>query len=391
MKSYRSTLITCFIGYIVQAITVVFVPLLFVTFQQEYGISLSQLSLLVTMTFGIQICGDLLVPKIVPHIGQRTGLVMANLFAVCGLTLLSFLPDLMPKPFTGVILSVFCYSMGSCIIEVLVSPVAEACPTKNKEATMSLLHSFFCWGSVLVTAGSTLFFVLCGLHNWRILCRIWAICPLMVAILFSMVPLKTLEGDKEGKRSSLGSLVKNPTVVLLLIAMVCAGAAELSVSQWVSAFAEEGLHVSKTMGDLLGASLFAVMMGTGRVFYARKAEKIHLENFMLGSAALCLAGYLVVALSPWPVVTLLGCGMVGLGVAVLWPGCLSIGTKKVVLGGTALFALQAAAGDIGATVGPTVTGLLSDAFGGNLKVGIACAMVFPITALLSLLLLRKKK
>lgn len=391
MKKYKTTLAACFIGYIVQAAVVVFAPLLFITFQHEFGLSLTQLSLLVTLTFSIQICGDLIVPRFIHLVGHKAGLVAANIFAAGGFLLLSFLPDVMPDPFAGILLSVLCYSLGASLIEVLVSPVAEACPTKNKEATMSLLHSFFCWGSVLVTAGSTLFFALCGLQHWRILCRIWAIIPAVCCFLFLRSTIAVLSGDEEGHRTGQLSLLKSKAVWLLLVIMICAGAAELSVSQWVSAFAEAGLKVTKSMGDLLGACLFAVLMGVGRVYFSKNAEKMNLEKFMSGSLVLCIAGYLVIALSLWPIVTLVGCGMVGLGVAMIWPGTLSVGARRVSNGGTAIFALMACAGDIGATAGPTLSGMLSDACGGNLKVGIAAAMIFPMGALLSLLALRKQK
>lgn len=391
MKKYKTTLLACFIGYIVQSAVVTFAPLLFIQFQHEYGLTLTQLSVLVTLTFAIQICGDIIVPRFIHLVGHKKGLVAANVFAATGFTLLSFLPDAMPDPFYGILISVLCYSLGASLIEVLVSPVAEACPTKNKEATMSILHSFFCWGSVLVTAGSTLFFVLFGVENWRILCLIWAIVPVIDGILYLNSHIATLDGDEDGHRTGQLSLLKNKTVWLLLVIMICAGAAEIAVSQWVSAFAEDGLKVSKTLGDLLGATLFAVLMGIGRLYYAKNAEKMPLENFMLGSLFLCTLGYVVIALSPWPVVTLIGCGMVGLGVTMVWPGTLSVGAKRVAHGGTALFALMACAGDIGATTGPTLTGMLSDAFGGNLKIGIAVAIIFPVAAIAALLALRKQK
>lgn len=390
MKNYKTTLLACFVGYIVQSLVVTFAPLLFVTFQQEYGITLTQLSLLVTLTFSIQICGDILVPRIVPYIGHKKGLIAANICAAAGLVLLSFLPDVLPNPFAGILLSVLCYSMGASLIEVLVSPVAEACPTKNKEATMSILHSFFCWGSVLVAAGSTLFFVLFGLQNWRILCLLWAAVPVVDGILYLNSPIATLSGDEAGHRTGQLSLLKNKTVWLLLLLMLSAGAAEIAVSQWVSAFAEAGLKVSKTLGDLLGACLFAALMGVGRIYYARNSEKMPLENSMLLSLFLCVAGYLVVALSPWPVVTLIGCGMAGLGITLIWPGTLSLGARRVAHGGTALFALMACAGDIGATLGPSLAGVLSDTFGGNLKIGIAAAVIFPLAAITALLCLRKQ-
>lgn len=391
MKNYKTTLSACFLGYAVQAVVVTFAPLLFVTFQNTYGLTLSQISLLVTLTFGIQLFGDLLVPRLMRYTGHRVGLLLANFFAAAGLLLLSFLPDVMPNAYTGILISVLCYALGAAIIEVLISPVAEACPTRNKEATMSILHSFFCWGSVLVTAGSTVYFLIFGLENWRILARIWAILPVIDGLLFTMAPMYTLPGDEKGRETGLLHLLKSKTVWLLLIIMLCAGASELAVGQWVSAFAESGLKISKAMGDLLGASLFAVLMGVGRLYYAKNSEKMQLEKFMTCSLILCAFGYVLIAFAPWPLLSLLGCGIVGLGVTVVWPGALSVGAKRVPQGGTALFALMACAGDMGCGIGPTLSGLISDAMGGNLQMGIFCAIAFPLLGIISLLALRKQK
>lgn len=390
MKSYKTTLFACFIGYIVQAIVCTFAPLLFLTFRNTYGVTLTQLSVLVTLTFSIQLIGDLLVPRLLPFMSHRSGLILANVFAASGLVLLSFLPDVTADPYTGILLSVLCYSLGSSFIEVLASPVAEACPTKNKAGTMSVLHSFFCWGSVLITAGSTLFFVLFGLENWRILARLWAILPICDGLLFALVPIYTLPADEKGG-TGLVPLLKSKAVWPLLLLMVAGGASEIAVSQWVSAFAEAGLKVSKTLGDLLGATLFAVLMGVGRLYYANRSEKINLETFMTGSLILCTAGYVLIAFAPWPILSLFGCGVVGLGVAMVWPGTLSLGASRVPGGGTALFALMACAGDIGASTGPTLAGLLSDAMGGNLQLGIFSAIVFPLAGLFALLTLRRQK
>jgi len=389
-NKYRSTLIAGFMGYVVQAVVVNFAPLLFITFQREFSLSLRELSFLITLTFAVQLAADVTVPKLVRKIGTRVGVVMANAVSALGLIFLGVLPDLLPNPYTGMLLAAFFYSLGASMIEVLISPIIEACPFKHKDGMMSLLHSFYSWGSVLTVLLSTVFFLIFRVENWRYLCFIWAIIPICDGILFAKVPLLELAGDEKGHETGFMSLLRKPMVWLLIGVMLLGGASELAVSQWASAFAEKGLGVSKTLGDLLGPMLFAILMGTSRVLYARFSEKVPLEKFMLFSGFLCLGSFLVIALAPWPVVGLLGCGVAGFSVGIFWPGGLSMGTKKVPLGGTALFALLACAGDMGCMLGPTAVGTLSDLFGGSLKTGFLLSAIFPVGMILAISILMKK-
>lgn len=388
---YRSTLFAGFIGYVVQAVVINFAPLLFVTFQKEFSLSLGQVSFLITLTFAVQLTADILVPKMVHILGARTGAVLANAVSALGLILMAVLPSLFANPYAGLLTAAAFYSLGASMIEVLISPIIEACPFRHKEGMMSLLHSFYCWGSVLTVLLSTVFFLIFGVEHWRYLCLIWALIPICDGLLFTKVPLLQLAGDEAGKETGFSALLKQPAVWLLIALMLVGGASELAVSQWASAFAESGLGVSKTMGDLLGPMLFAILMGSARVLYAKFSHKVPLEKFMLFSATLCLSSFLLIALSPLPVLGLLGCGLAGFSVGIFWPGGLSLGAKKLPLGGTALFALLACAGDMGCLLGPTAVGFVAELFDGSLKTGFLLSCVFPVLVFCVVLLLRRKK
>ncbi len=384
-NSFRKTITACFIGYIVQAIINNFVPLLFLTFQSTYRIPLSQITMLVTVNFSLQLLIDLASVTFVDKIGYRASMLIAHICAAMGLLSLAVLPDILPEPFVGILISVMIYAVGGGLLEVLVSPVVEACPTDNKEQTMSLLHSFYCWGHVGVVLISTLFFRIFGIGNWKVLAVIWALVPLCNGILFSKVPIASLIEEGE-KGMSVKELAKQKIFWVFMLMMLCAGASEQAVSQWASTFAEKGLGVSKTVGDLAGPMAFAILMGTARAFYGKYGEKIDLDRFMAGSSVLCMASYLCISLIPSPVIGLIGCGVCGLSVGIMWPGTFSKAASSVPRGGTALFALMALAGDLGCSSGPTVVGMISGAFGDDLKKGILAAICFPVLLLLGIMI-----
>lgn len=386
-KNYTHTIYASFIGYIVQAIVNNFVPLLFLTFQRNYRIPLDQIALLVTLNFGIQLVVDLLSSKFIDKIGYRVSIVAAHLFAAAGLISLTILPEITATPYMGILISIILYAIGGGLIEVLVSPIVEACPTKHKEATMSLLHSFYCWGHVAVVLISTCFFAAIGIENWKILTILWAVVPTMNAIVFTKVPIAPLV--EEGKGLTIPALIRLKPFWILMLLMVCAGACEQAVSQWASAFAESALGVSKTFGDLAGPAAFAICMGATRMFYAKTSEKIQLQKFMRYSGILCAISYLLISLSPWSILSFIGCGLCGLSVGILWPGTFSIASKKIPTGGTAMFALLALGGDLGCSSGPTFVGFVSSAFGDNLKMGILIAVIFPLLLLTGLYLNKK--
>lgn len=387
---YNKTITACFIGYIVQAIVNNFVPLLFLTFQRTYDIPLSQITLLVTFNFGVQLLVDLLSVGFVDRIGYRASMVMAHMLAAAGLILLTVLPEVLPSPFVGILIAVMVYAVGGGILEVLVSPVVEACPSDNKEKAMSMLHSFYCWGHVGVVLLSTLFFYVFGIQNWKILALVWAVVPFCNAFVFMKVPIATLiEEGETGLR--LKDLFGIRIFWILLIMMVCAGASEQAVSQWASTFAEEGLGISKTMGDLAGPMAFAILMGTSRAFYGKYGDRINLDRFMIYSSCLCILSYLGISLLPLPQLSLVACAVCGLSVGIMWPGSFSKAAAALPKGGTAMFALLALGGDLGCSGGPTLVGMVSSRMGDNLKMGILAGVIFPVLLLTGIILCRKEK
>jgi len=383
--NYRKTLLACYLGLITQAISANFAPLLFLTFHKSYGIPLGQVALISTAFFFTQLIVDLLAAKFVDRIGYRACVVTSEVTSAAGLICLAFLPDLLPDPFVGIIISVVIYAIGSGLIEVLVSPMVEACPSDNKEGSMTLLHSFYCWGSVGVILGSTLFFSVFGLENWRILSCLWALVPMYNIYNFATCPIAHLV--EEGKSMTILQLFKMPIFWLLALLMVCSGASELAMAQWASAFTESALKVSKTVGDLAGPCLFAVLMGVCRVFYTRFGSKFDLKKFMMGSGLLCLACYLAASLSGNAIVGLISCAVCGFAVAIMWPGTVSISAHTLTTGGTAMFALLALAGDMGGAIGPSFVGAISQLAGDNLKTGILLGSIFPIGLIIGLLIL----
>lgn len=380
----------CFVGYIVQAIVNNFVPLLFLTFESSYGIPLSQITMLITFNFGIQLLVDLLSAKFVDKIGYRVSIVMAHIFAALGLAGLVVLPDLLPNAFAGLLIAVVIYAIGGGLIEVLISPIMESCPSENKEKAMSLLHSFYCWGHVGVVLLSTLFFWFFGIANWKILALLWVIIPVCNGILFCKVPIAPL--IEEGEIGmSLWELCKNRIFWILMLMMMCAGASEQAVSQWASTFAEQGLGVSKTIGDLAGPMSFAILMGSARAFYGKFGDRIDLDKFMQASSLLCIVSYLCISLSPSPLFSLIGCSLCGLSVGIMWPGTFSKASAALRNGGTAMFALLALAGDVGCSGGPTLVGFATGLASDDLKKGILAGIIFPILLIVGIVSLKKAK
>ena len=373
---FKTTMISCFIAYIVQAIVNNFSPLLFITFNESYQIPLSRITLLVTINFAVQLTVDLLATKYVDRIGYRPCIVAAHVFAALGLSLLAILPDRM-NPFFGLLIAGCTYAIGGGLIEVLISPIMESCPTDNKETAMSLLHSFYCWGHVGVVLISTVFFRVLGIGSWKALAFVWAAIPLVNAVIFLKTPIAPLISEGE-KGMSVRELFANKTFWFFMIMMICAGASEQSVSQWASAFAEQGLGINKTAGDLAGPMMFAVFMGTARALYGKYGENIDLDLFMKGSTILCVVSYLLISLAPIPVLSLAGCAICGFSVGCMWPGTFSKAAGTLRTGGTAMFAFLALGGDLGCAGGPTVVGMVSELFSGNLKSGILAAVLFPV-------------
>lgn len=387
-KNYKKTLIACYLGFITQAISANFVSLLFVTFINTYGITLEKIAMIPGMFYLAQLLIDLAAAKLVDRIGYRICVVTSQILSFLGLVLLTILPEILPVPFIGILISVMLYATGSGLIEVLVSPIIEACPFENKDGMMSLLHSFYCWGAVVVILGSTLFFSVFGIENWKILTFIWALVPLYNTLNFVRCPIERLEED--GKSAGIRKLLKMPIFRLMIILMICSGASEATIAQWASAFTESALGISKTVGDLAGPCLFAMFMGVSRVLYGKLSKKLNLTNVMLVCGIICVGCYLLASLSTLPILELVGCALCGLSVGIMWPGSISISSQKCPGGGTAMFAFLALAGDFGAMVSPVMVGKISEMAGGNLKQGLLAATIFPLILIFVLLILKKR-
>jgi fucose permease len=387
-KNYKKTLFACYLGFITQAISANYTPLLFLTFKNTYGISLEMIALIPMVFYLTQLLVDLIATKFADVIGYRNCVVASQVVSAVGLMLMALLPDIMPNPFVGIIISVILYAIGSGLVEVLLSPIVEACPFENKAGVMSLLHSFYCWGAVGVILGSTVFFAIFGTAYWKILTLIWAIVPLLNTFNFITCPIERLVDDGEGMR--IGKLLRLPLFWLMIILMICAGASEATMSQWASAFTESALKVSKIVGDLAGPCLFAVFMGLARVLYGKFSEKVNLTKVMLCCGTLCVICYLLASLSLSAIIGLIGCALCGLAVGIMWPGTISISSQNCPKGATAMFAFLALAGDLGATVSPAMVGAIADAVGGNLKTGLLFATLFPIVMIFGLIVLVKK-
>ena len=386
-KNYRKTLTACYLGFVTQAISANFTPLLFLTFKGTYGISLEQLAMIPLIFYFTQLLVDIVAAKYADKIGYRLCVIASQLLSSVGLLFLTFLPDLMPNAFAGILIAVGLYAIGSGLIEVLLSPIVEACPFENKAGVMSLLHSFYCWGAVGVILGSTLFFALFGIAQWKILTVLWALIPLYNAINFISCPIEKLGED--GTNMSIRQLLSVPMFWMMIFLMICAGSSEATMCQWASAFTESALEVSKLIGDLAGPCMFAVFMGIARMLYGKFSEKLNLVKTMLlcgFSAVLC---YLLASLAPLAILGLAGCALCGLAVGIMWPGTISLSSQKCPGGGTAMFAFLALAGDLGATAGPVLVGKVAEMTGENLKNGLLAATIFPVCLTLGLLCLHR--
>ncbi len=395
-RSYRATLIACFLGYVTQAIAINFLPLLFATFQREFAVSLEKLGLLITVSFLVQMTVDLLASRFGDKLGYRAGTIAAHVAAVLGLVSLSVLPHCLPDPYVGLMVGTVLMAIGGGLVEVLVSPIVDAFPGEGKPGIMSLLHSFFSWGFLAVVLLSTVYFAVCGIDNWRWLPLLWAIPPFVTGVLFCLVPLPLPKTEAGGNKTLLRRLFASPQFWLMMLLMLCAGSSEIAASQWASLFAEVGLGVPKAMGDLLGPCGFALLMGLSRVYFAGGQRAKNMTRSLTACGIGCVAGYLLIVLSPWPLLSLAGFGVCGFSVGLMWPGVLSLGAKAFPTGGTAMFSLLALCGDIGCSIGPGIVGGISNALQSAgqptllaLKWGIAAATVFPLLLFIAVRVLRR--
>lgn len=387
--NYQKTKIACYLGFITQAISANFAPLLFLKFHHDYQISLGNIAWISTCFFFTQLLIDLFCAKFVDRIGYRVCVVASELCSAAGLIGLAFLPEILPNPLAGILCSVILYAMGSGLIEVLCSPIIEACPFDNKEATMSLLHSFYCWGAVGTILISTIFFLIFGIENWKWLAVLWAIIPIVNIYNFATCPIEYLVDEENGMKVT--ELFRKPLFWIAICLMICSGASELAMAQWASAYAEAALGLSKTIGDLAGPCMFAVAMGISRVIFGKYGERIDLMKFMASSGILCVICYFLTALSSNPILGLIGCIVCGFSVGIMWPGTISISSKEFPMGGTAMFALLAMAGDLGGSIGPGIVGRVTQSAGNNIQVGMGVGLIFPFILLIMLFILYTKK
>ena len=385
--NYNKTKTACYLGFITQAIAANFAPLLFLKFHNDYHISLGNIAWISTCFFFTQLLIDLFCARFVDKIGYRICVVASEVCAAAGLVGLAFLPEILPDPFVGILCSVILYAVGSGLIEVLCSPIIEACPFENKEATMSLLHSFYCWGAVGTILISTLFFLLFGMDSWKWLAVLWALIPAINVYNFATCPIEHLVEEDEGMKIS--ELFQKPLFWIAICLMICSGASELAMAQWASAYTEAALGFSKALGDLAGPCMFAVTMGISRIIFGKYGDKMDLMKFMTASGILCVICYLLVSLSASPVIGLIGCILCGFSVGIMWPGAISISSRKFPAGGTAMFSLLAMAGDLGGSIGPGIVGRVTQSVGDNIQIGMGVGLVFPLILLVMLFLLAR--
>ena len=382
--TYKHTVFTCYLANIGAAAANNLASLLFIIFQNEFGLSSIQLATVISVNFMTQIVVDFLGAKYADKLGYRRTVLLSASLLTLGLLSLGVFPLLMPdNMFTALCMSAVIYAIGSGLGEVILSPIIEALPGDAKESAMSIMHSFYCWGHVCVVVLSTLYFQVFGTDHWQILPMIWAIVPLTTVFLFSVTPIRSLNEDKVSL--PLRKLFTVKIFWLFMLLMLCGGAAELAMAQWSSLFAESALGVSKTVGNLLGPCFFAVMMGSARALYGKYSEKLPLISAIIVCSFITCAGYLMVSLIPNPYVALIGCGIIGFGVGIFWPGTLSVASKAIPTGGAGMFAILALFGDFGCSVGPQLAAVVSEAFDNNLKIGMLACTLFPLVILISTL------
>lgn len=387
MSRNRYTLFACYFGYITQAIINSLLPLLFVTLQHQFRLSVSQIGFMVSYNFIMQILVDLFAAKYADRIGYRRCMIWAHITAAVGIAGLGFFPFVLPDPYIGLLVCVTISAMGGGLIEALVGPIVQALPLERKESAIGILHSFYCWGHAGVVIFTTLLFQLAGTENWRLLCALWAMIPAANLILCGVCPMYQL--DAEGESLPFRHIFKMKYFWLFVLLMLCAGAAEHAMVQWSSFFAEESLHITKAVGDLLGPCMFAILMGISRAVYGAFGDRLPLQKLLVITGFGCVASYLLAVFSPIPILSLVGCGICGLTVGLMWPGSFNLCAKYCPKGGTAMFALLAVAGDLGCSAGPSVVSSAAALFDGQIKAGLLAATVFPMLLVMGVLSLKE--
>ena len=387
-RNNRYTLFACYFGYISQAIINNLLPLLFVTLQNQFHLSVTQIGFMVTYNFAMQIVVDLLAAKYADRVGYRTCMVLAHIACAAGIAGLSFLPFLLSNAYAGLLICITVYAIGGGLIEALVGPIVQALPLERKESAIGILHSFYCWGHACVVVLTTLFFQIAGTERWQIVCLLWALVPAANLVLCTICPMYQLSQGEE--THTFRSIFGNKLFWLFVLLMVCSGASEHAMVQWPAFFAEESLHVPKAVGDLLGPCMFALLMGITRAVYGAFGDRFPLQKILIVAGILCAGSYLLAVFSPLPLLSLIGCGFCGLCVGLMWPGVFNL-CAKYCAGSTAIFAFLAVAGDLGCSLGPSVVSTFAERLGGQLKGGLFAATIFPVLLSIGVISLRKAK
>lgn len=402
MSDYRLTIRCCYLGMFVQAIVINLAPILFIPFKEQLGLTFEQLGRLILINFVTQVAFDLIAGATVTRLGVRRMVVAAHILVTLGLWLFAWLPGRLTSPYAGLVIGTIVFSMGGGVLELLLSPIINAVPSERKAADMSLLHSFYAWGQMTVILLTALAVFVLPAGPWRWVAPFWSIVPALGAWGFSRAPIPPFV--EEEKRHRLRELLRVPAFLAAMLGLALAGASEIAISQWISAFAEKALRFPKLLGDLGGVCLFAAALGVGRTWYGLYGHKVCIRTRMIGGALLATVMYVLASLSPWPWVSLLACVMSGLAVSLFWPGLLSLTAVRFPLAGASMFAVLCAAGDMGCALAPWAVGLCADrvtalglgggmgwtpeAFG--LRMGLLAGALFPFGLLLVLIGLRQK-
>lgn len=388
MKSkYTVTKLACYVAYVVQAIVNNFLPILFIVLQDTYGLTYEELARILVFNFVTQMVTDFSAPKILSFTGYRGASVLAHVSASFGLVLLGVLPQVMSNTYLAIIISMVITAFGSGLIEVILSPMMEMLPTSNKAGNMAIMHSFYCWGQAFTIIATTLMVGLLGFKGWMWIPIVWAVIPFINIFAFTKVPI--VEPEKDEKKDSFFTLMKDSRFILFLVMMLCAGASEITMAQWASMFAQQSLGVSKAIGDLAGPCAFAIFMGAGRIWYAKVSQKVSFYKTVIVLNILCFLCYVIVGVCNVASVSLICCALCGFTVSIFWPGTYSAGAKIFTNGGAVMFSAFAMLGDIGCSLGPWILGITADLYG--LNWGFLTSAIFPVLMIISVILLMRTK
>ncbi|MCI8600772.1 MAG: MFS transporter [Oscillospiraceae bacterium] len=392
--NYRATVRACYLGNLLQSCGAIF-AILFVPLRTLYGLTYTQYGLLVSVNFIVQVCSDILFSKPVERLGFRPFAVLSPILTSTGLVLFALAPVLFPgNVFFGFCVGMFVFAAAAGLQELLLSPILDGVPMpeEKKKKAMSLLHSFFAWGQIGAVLITTLLVWVLKAEQWQLITVLWALPPLVNVFLFAKAPLDAKVSA--GNAMSLKQLFTSKIFLVVLLAIIFGGAAEVTMSQWASAFIEKGLNLPKLLGDMLGVCGFSLMLGLGRTLYGLKGDSISIHKVMIfGSlGAFCL--YLLAALSGSPFVGMAACGLTGFCVSMLWPGSIVVASRELPLAGASMFALMSAGGDLGSSAASFLTGQVADrveamgltSFMGSavtpeqaaLRAGLFFAALFPI-------------